>query len=581
MAAKKNVIRELLVRLGVVTDTTGIKAFRSSLEQTKTSMAGVAEFGKRVAQGVALATGALVAQTVATARSAEAIERQARALNLSTDAYQQYTATFERFGSDASDLSDAFNTIADRVQDASDGMQSYIDDLGLVGIEVQNLKGLNPEQLFLRFADAVQKTTDPVRRNAAVVRILGDDLGRRLLPMLMDGSAGIAAYREEMQSLGVVLGEEALGQASQLREALARLDIVVQGVRNTIGVAFTPTLERLVSRLSDFLVTNRELIRERLEDGVERFANAFGMVETALTSVNNFVQANLGGWVNLLRRAQAAVAVFAAARAWPIIVGVVQTIGAGLAAIGATTFGGAIAAVAGLAAAFGVLYLAVDDVVTYMEGGESVIGRFLEETRNGQELIQALSVAFEQMSIVIDGAVVPALGALAEAWLYTFKEVGGPTLRFFSDVVLGQVTASLNAMGQGLEVITTLFDALLGRGASFRDVMREGAQAFAAGLGALPGVGSVSAVLNTSLDRRDERRSDDAVAPAGGALTSTVVAPRGNAPVAGGAAATSSNMSIEGSTYIFNGVENPGEVQRILDRRDQELARQLQLSTGG
>lgn len=558
------VIRELLVKLGVITDTAKVKDFDGAVEDAKKNLEGLADFAKKAAAaGAALGT-ALGLQGVATARAAEQADRMARSLGIGVEAAQGYAAIFEGVGADAKDVADAFNTLADRSQDAQDGMQSFIDDFSLLGLAVDDLRGKSPEDLFLTFADGVERTSDVVKRNAAVVRLLGDDVGNRLLPVMMQGSAGITQMRAEAERLGLVMSTDDVAAGVEAAEAFRRFGRVLTGLRNQVGLAVVPTMIRLGALLQEFIARNRVLIRERLERAMERFGDAVDTVRGALAKANDFVADRLGGWENLINRAASALAVFAGLRAWAIItsvagvaVGAIEAIATALGLLGAgatLTLGTAIPVVLGVAAAVAALYLVVDDLITYFRGGESVLGDFLAQSELGRAILQALGEVGVALAGAFRDVLVPAFVLFVDLVKVANYQLG-PFVGQFARMFGRQALAGLKAFAAGVVFLTTVLNQLittasdlmavlggdlsvgdaLGRfGGRLKNVVSTGGKAAAQGLLAIPGLG---------------------VLTAGGGLRGDRVPVNGPPPAAplvqggGGVVGGSSNTVVEGDTY--------------------------------
>jgi hypothetical protein len=149
---------------------------------------------------------------------------------MTTDELQQWEYVFARVGLEIDDVVDAMATLSDRVEDALAGTESMIEDFRLIGITVDQLRGKNPQQLFELFADAIQNTTDRNRSLTAIVRNLGDDLGRKLVPVLMKGSDGLRELRKEAENLGIVLDSDKI---SDITEKMMKLQIVSLRLRAT------------------------------------------------------------------------------------------------------------------------------------------------------------------------------------------------------------------------------------------------------------------------------------------------------------------------------------------------------------
>jgi methyl-accepting chemotaxis protein len=176
--------------------------------------------------GLALSGGAILQGADQALRRIQDIQRTALALGESTATVQELNYTFAQFGLQSEDVSDALNTLADRAQDAVDGTKSMVEDFGLLGLTVEDLRGKDPGELFTTLAGAVARVEDPTARAAGVVRLLGDDLGRRLLPLLIEGADGVRRYREEAQELNVVLGYDAVQAGADAARELAKVKAI-------------------------------------------------------------------------------------------------------------------------------------------------------------------------------------------------------------------------------------------------------------------------------------------------------------------------------------------------------------------
>ncbi len=212
----------------------------------------------------ALSVRQLQAFTEATLSAAQTTERQARSLGMTAEEFQKISFAFRQFGGDSSDISDAFNTLSDRAQDAKDGMQSFIDDFKLVGIEVDDLENKDPGELFRLFADGVASIDDPTRRAAGVVRILGDDVGRRLLPMLMDGTEGLDNLGDQAEETGQILSNDLVEGGADARTAFRELSQVLENDLQRVVLENADALKSIADSLQetrDFVIENSEEFR--------------------------------------------------------------------------------------------------------------------------------------------------------------------------------------------------------------------------------------------------------------------------------------------------------------------------------
>ena len=291
------------------------KAFEAGMRKaqniTKKASANMAGSLKGAVAGV-LSVGFLTQKAREVGEFARQVQDLAPSLGMTTDQLQEWEYVFARAGLEIDDVADAMATITDRAADAESGMTSMLDDFKLVGITVDQLKGKNPQQLFELFADAVANTEDKNAALASIVRTLGDDLGRKLAPMLLLGKEGLAAMRKEAQALGIVMDESKISEVAaqmveiqiasmQLRGIWSDLTVVASQLFTKIQDGFkmigsTDPLTQLFKGLKTFVggsltgegifASLKKAIVEVPEDFIKSFQN-YEAREKAATSMRN------------------------------------------------------------------------------------------------------------------------------------------------------------------------------------------------------------------------------------------------------------------------------------------------------
>lgn len=465
------IIRELLVKLGVVADTTKVKNFDAAVEGVKTNLQGLADFGRKAAFAISAVATAAGLQALATANAAQEIERQAGALGMSTDAYQEWKATVGEFGVDSKGLSDGFGHVAEVIGQAEEGSAGAIAMFRSLGISMADLKGASVDKAMGLIADGFQRTTDAGDRLRASNMLLGGDLATRLGPLLQQGSEGLARYRREAHALGVVLDRASIEKGKAAAQQFQHFGLILQGVRNEIGLAVLPTVLRLVASLGDFLGHNREIIGQRLENVVAKIGDGYDRLAGAVKRVDAEVKERVGGWDNVLRRAQAALLLLAGGKAWGMLSSALMVATEGFKALTASTgllagasLGTVLGWAAALAAALVGLYLVVDDLIAYFSGGESVIGDFLDSSEMARDIVAALADAMAAF-----GEVLPPLWegirevASALAPLVSFMEPAIEQIASFLATVAGNtLLAGLKAMAAGFRVLAADIELVVG-----------------------------------------------------------------------------------------------------------------------
>ncbi len=398
--------------------TSAVGTLTRGLIGATTALAGL------VAGGVALATSA--------AGGAERIERQAAALRLSTDAVQELDFAFGVFDANGDLFAQTLITIANRAEQALQGNQGLAESFGVLGLTLTELRALEPAARFEALAEGLASADDEGAALAATFQILGEDVGRRLTPLLLEGAAGVRQLRQEARDLGLVTEQETLKAGAELALQWRRLTQIGRALREEIGQALLPTVGRMVDRTLAWVRANREIISQRLQLFVEGLAGAMKiLVPIVLGLTTGFVA---------LRAAIFAVGVgralvqFAAAN--PILAAFVVVVGL---------------VVAGLVA----LALQVEDVIVWLRGGDSAIGEALRVWSEWIPFGERIYDIFAAIADVIR-SVVRASGRLGAAFVRNT-----PLVRGLLEHV-ERFTEKFGLVSGFLDAVSSIVDARLG-----------------------------------------------------------------------------------------------------------------------
>ena len=373
--ARKVTIRELLAKLGIKADDKSVERFDDGLERVKQHMGDLVRVAAVVTSALTAGAVAMVAQATSTAAHAKEVERQAAALGLTTDAYQELLYAVEKYGVEAQDLADAFGQITGKATEAAAGGEDAAAAFAAIGISVEQLHGTSPEEVFNLIAGGLGKTEDAATRLDIANKLLGEQMARQLLPLLIQVS---------------VLGT------------------VVTSLRNELGLALIPTLSKLASRFMDWISANREVISQKIDVFAEKVSAAFDAAARAVTAANDAV-GGAEGWARLsaiLAGLTGAAGVgYVVVKFALLAFAIADTVAAAAAFVGGGTIllvlvvgiGYYLGLMIGWLAEIAGLLLVFEDWITYLQGGDSVIGRLIAKFRDADGLLGALARAAEAM----------------------------------------------------------------------------------------------------------------------------------------------------------------------------------------
>lgn len=209
---------------------------------------------------------------------------------------------------------------------------------------------------------AFEHVQSPARRARLAVSLFGAE-GRRMLDVLHSGPGGLIALRREMEELGGGVTPEATEAARGYTQAQERLSRGMDSLRSVLATALLPALSWLVNKVA------------ALEGYFARLTRGTHVVQIVLAAL---------GVVG----AAAAVALIAAW--WPVI-----------------------GPFLGVAAAIAAVVLIFDDLITFVEGGDSALGRFIDSMFGVGTSAEYAHELREEWEAVVD-AVSRAIAAVAE-----------------------------------------------------------------------------------------------------------------------------------------------------------------------
>lgn len=281
----EEVLKRLVVRIGYDVDA----ASKRDTEEDQAKMqAKAVAVGQLVASAIQKAA-ALAVSTIAAlpqllmgavhgfAEYGDEIAKTSQKLGIHSDALQRLRFAAGRSGVETAHLSDAIKKLAVGYEEASTkGTGPFAEGLGLVGVKLQELEDLSPEDRLGLLADALNEIADPSQKAAAATKLFGEAAGPGLLPLLNVGSKGMAGLGDEAERLGLVLGQDALTNAESLTDALSDLEgqAKVAGVR--VGAQLAPMVTKAARGFSDWIAENDQFIEQDLPAILEGVVSAGG-----------------------------------------------------------------------------------------------------------------------------------------------------------------------------------------------------------------------------------------------------------------------------------------------------------------
>lgn len=443
------VIEELLVALGVDADTAGVSDFADAIDMASAAM-------EIAAMAAAALTAVLVGAVAVTLEAAGAATEGAAKLGITTEQYQELAYAAAQAGVPMETLSEAMAKQTLLAQKAADGDKAAAEAFAALGVSVTDANGQmkSSAQIMAETADALAAIEDPTKRAAAASAIYGESAAK-LLPLLGEGSGAMASMAAEARALGMVLSAEDVAAADTLGDSFDSLLGVVKGLAFAVGTTLVPYLQDAVDWVLDWTKANGQLVRNGIGALVTVLGTLVRILVSALDFVDRVVEATVG-WETVLYAATAITV------AWAAAVSVLLLAVTALVGVLAVALGGAVALAAALnpmtyimgavAAAVAGFVLVIEDLYTYLTGGDSLIGRFIDQWSQSEGVLGSVARLFQAM-ITLGQALWAALSPVGDALGGAFA-AALPYVERLVSLVGGALMAGLNALIPVIDGIT-------------------------------------------------------------------------------------------------------------------------------
>jgi hypothetical protein len=176
----------------------------------------------------------------------------------------------EQSGADMDTVEKAIKRQAKGILDLERGMSTAVDAFGALGLGIEDIQGLKPEDQFQLIADRLKGIEDPTRRAALAQEVFGK-AGTSLIPML----GNLRELRKEAKDLGIVPADDEVANAAKVTDAINRIKRTLGAMMFNAGAALAePVLaglenvKKVTVFVSKWISENKQLVRTIAAVGV-------------------------------------------------------------------------------------------------------------------------------------------------------------------------------------------------------------------------------------------------------------------------------------------------------------------------
>lgn len=259
-----------------------LKKAASELKSFGSGLASVGEKAKKfsdkglkglktaaVAGGAALAGLATAAISAANnvAAAGDQIDKESQKLNMSREAYQEWSYVLSQNGADIAQLGSGMEALVDKMKAAGEGSEEITGMFGELGISMDALKTATPEEAFEMVVQGLQGMTDETRKAQIAQELLGGS-GAELMPLLNSTAEATEKLKQEAHDLGMVMSDDAVDAAVKYTDSVDKMKRVgtalFQNITSELLPGFTMIADGLVG-----LATGQKDATSKIKDGVK------------------------------------------------------------------------------------------------------------------------------------------------------------------------------------------------------------------------------------------------------------------------------------------------------------------------
>lgn len=330
-------LREVLARFGFEIDDSKLKGADSKVNEFTDKLKDLA---KVVGAGYLISK---IGDFVDNLRgTASELRNTSQRLGMSVQDWQRWKFAAELAGVSGEELATGIRFLQRNLADAASGGKETSSVFKKLGVTTKDAAGnaVSGTDALRETGLAIAGISNPTERTAAALKVFGR-AGTALLPFFNKGAAGVEDLLGELDRLGGGLDDNAIKKLAESSKASKRFDMSLMSMKAGLATALVPALTKLVDIGTKVVVAVTAITAKS-----EILKAGFIAVTAAIIATN----------------AASIVAAGAMILSWlPVIATVV------------------------LAA------LAVDDLLTYLKGGKSVIGDFFEFLLGTERMAQVRS----------------------------------------------------------------------------------------------------------------------------------------------------------------------------------------------
>ena len=173
---------------------------------------------------------------------------------VSTQTLQAYQFAAEQSGVSVETFGRAVQKLGVNLGEAQTGNASAVQSFGELGLSVEELSRLKPEQAFEAVAAAISELPNPAQQAAAAVSLFGKS-GVDLVPVFRQGAGFLEQMRAEAERLGLVLSQDQTRSLATLDDSIGKVSASFRALTARVVAELAPSLIKAADDAATFIAS--------------------------------------------------------------------------------------------------------------------------------------------------------------------------------------------------------------------------------------------------------------------------------------------------------------------------------------
>lgn len=242
-------------------DSRMVKGLRSASQKLQAFGASVQTMGFQLVAAGGAVIAPLLAAVQHFATAGDQVNKASDRTGVAVEALSELAYAADQSGANLETLEGGLRRMQASVLDAAKGSKSAQENLAMLGLTVEQLAGLSPDQQFKLIADRLSRIEDPTLKAAMAMKVFGKS-GTQLLPLMAGGAKGIEELQQRARELGLTISKDDAQAATLFGDTLDDLWKSVKAGVFAIGSALAPMLTDLIAHAIKFVVAAVKWIKQ-------------------------------------------------------------------------------------------------------------------------------------------------------------------------------------------------------------------------------------------------------------------------------------------------------------------------------